>query len=402
MASFRGGGLKLAVVVALAAAMLPATVAAQQKPEMSSQAAAETQAAAQRAQLVSSVEANRAGAIQSILSQWKGSLENAAHAERVQSALQALPSGKLADIMSASSYDEVRTILSGGSAVSLDAGILDLGALTTDLTYTPINPPCRAIDTRNIAGNPIPGGSIRNWILWGGVGFQGGNPAGCPNPLGGGPLASSVNLTALPAGGAPSHLRIYPYLAVFPTVAFLSYTTVNLSNAGIVAMCPGVCAFDVTIYNATTVNYALDVMGFFYRATENPLGLSQTSATTTIGAGCTNYAGGNVSITVPGPGYITVTAQAWMRNFTAGSIKGFVYIGSTAVDCTFASPAQGYVAQVFTLTPDAGSVDDVSVPLSRSFFVGAAGTYTYYLNAQNSTGVGTFWFAAMQARYSPQ
>ena len=152
MASFRGGGLKLAVVVALAAAMLPATVAAQEKPEMSSQAAAETQAAAQRAQLVSSVEANRAGAIQSILSQWKGSLENAAHAERVQSALQALPSGKLADIMSASSYDEVRTILSGGSAVSLDAGILDLGALTTDLTYTPINPPCRAIDTRNIAG----------------------------------------------------------------------------------------------------------------------------------------------------------------------------------------------------------------------------------------------------------
>ena len=190
-----------------------------------------------------------------------------------------------------------------------------------------------------------------------------------------------MNLTALPAGGAPSHLRIYPYLAVFPTVAFLSYTTVNLSNAGIVAMCPGICAFDVTIYNATTVNYALDVMGFFYRATENPLGLSQTSATTTIGAGCTNYAGGNVSITVPGPGYITVTAQARMRNFTAGNIYGLVYIGSTAVDCTFASAAQGYVAQVFALGPSAvAPIPEISVPMSRTFFVGGAGTYTYYLN----------------------
>ncbi len=407
-----GKGLKYAVAVALSAvAILPGTVWAQKapaspqaqggnKPALSQQDAAAKEAAAQHQQLVDFAQSNRAAAIQAILNKWGND-----HGERLQAVLEAMPAGKLADIMASSSDAEVQALLSGGGTARVDAGILDLGDLQADLVLTAINPPCRAVDTRNIggvnAGPPIPAGSTRSYILWGGTGGQGG-AASCPNPKGvEGPLAGSINVTAIPVGFA-GHLRVFPYLAALPVVSFVNFASQNIANAGIISICPGVCTNDISIYNASTVHYAVDVMGFFYRSTEVPLGLSATGATTDILATCTNYSGGSVTITVPGPGYITITAQAVIRTISSGGAFGTLFIGSSASDCPFGpTSSEGYVHQDFGIGVDSNEIHD-STALSRTVFVSSGGTRTYYLNATSTPGTAQFWYAAMQARYSPQ
>ena len=78
-----------------------------------------------------------------------------------------------------------------------------------------------------------------------------------------------------------------------------------------------------------------------------------------------------------------------------------MHLGTTAADCPFQTPAQGFQAADVRTGANLGTLYE-TVNVSRTVFVGAAGTYTYYLNGQSPDLANNvyFWFAAMQARYS--
>lgn len=126
-----------------------------------------------------------------------------------------------------------------------------------------------------------------------------------------------------------------------------------------------------------------------------------SGATTPIGASCTNYSGGSVTITAPAAGTIVVRATAWVKlSHTNGTLDALhTTIGTTNADC---GDAYG---RSFAIVPAAAAslTYDMSVAPSRIFTVGA-GTYTYYLNGQMATGQDAsdvFWFARIDAQFIP-
>jgi len=101
---------------------------------------------------------------------------------------------------------------------------------------------------------------------------------------------------------------------------------------------------------------------------------------------CTHFNGGEVTITVDGPGMVVVSATLTFEiEHTVGN-QDFLeaYIGQSDSDCTrddhmlsqgvdAAEPTQTFISTVY---------------LHKPFAVAGAGTYTYYLNAE--MGVGAF------------
>jgi hypothetical protein len=402
------------VCVALAAALFAPWVQAQDaKPRVTQEMLQQMQANAQRLQQLAQISANRAATIASLMSKWQPAAASlgykaAAWAPEFQAALNKASDGQLLDLLDARNYEAVRAVLQSRShAAALPTGNVnprDLGGLATDLTFTPVNPPCRIFDTRNYGGGVAPGAATqRDYQVYGAaatIAAQGGNPAGCPAPAGE-PVGVAANFTAVPL--VTGHLRVFPFGGSLPTVSFLNFTSgVNVANAGIVSTCY-LCGFDLSVYNAAQTHHIADVMGYFYPAKEALPGLSATSATTFLTNNtCTNYSGGTVTITTPGAGYVTVTAQAMMQfNTTGGTRQAEVYLGTTAAECLFSVPAQGYQAALVTAGANLGSIYK-TVPVSRTVLVPSAGTYTYYLNGLSSdlTNNVFFWFAAMQADYS--
>ncbi len=394
----------IAAAAALLSGFTAIAAAADSKPPMSQQELAAQQAAEQQQQQLSAIAANRGGVISALLGQWQGAASRLGYgsgwAAEFQSALQSAAVGQLLALQSAANYDAVRAILQGRpTAVNLQ-GAIDikaLGDLVEDLTYTPVNPPCRIFDTRLYSGGvPPAAGATRNYFVHGvgSLAAQGGNSAGCPAPKGE-PVGVSANITAISTGVA-GHLRVFPYLATLPTVSFVNFGAAvgnNIANAGILTTCY-TCGPDLSVYQGATSHSVGDVMGYFYPAVAVTPGLSQTGATTTIGVSCTNYAGGNVTITVPRAGKIAVTSQVWLISSGFGTL----YIGNSPTDCPFANFAEGYQAQPYRVTADN---PDASIGLSRTVNVTGPGTYTYFLNAIGSGGT-LFWFAAMQANFTPQ
>jgi hypothetical protein len=404
------------VWAALAAALFAASVQAQDaKPRVTHEMLQQMRANAGRLQQLEQISANRAATIASLMSKWQPAAaalgyKAAAWAPDFQAALNKATDGQLLDLFDAPNYEAVRALLqsrSRAAALAADSGtILDLGGLASDLTFTPVNPPCRIFDTRNYGGGVAPtGGTQRDYQVYGSaatISAQGGNPAGCPAPAGE-PVGIAANFTAVPL--ANGHLRVFPYGGSLPTVSFLNFTSgVNIANAGIVSTCY-LCGFDLSVYNAAQAHHIADVMGYFYPAKEGVPGLSATSATTYLTNNtCTNYSGGTVTITTPGSGYVTVTAQAMMGfNTTGGQRQALVHLGTNATDCPFQSGAQGFQAAQVVTGANLGFLYE-TVPVSRTIYVGSAGTYTYYLNGQSPEAGGStnvyFWYAAMQARYS--
>ncbi len=129
---------------------------------------------------------------------------------------------------------------------------------------------------------------------------------------------------------------------------------------------------------------------------------SRQTATTTIGTTCTNYAGGQVTITVPSSGTVFVQAQTWLLIDHASGTedRGGVVIGNSATDCTDA-------AYLWPVVVPAAEPTYVGLPtptfVQRPFPV-TAGTYTFYLNGYMTTGQDAqdvFWFGNMVAVFYP-
>jgi len=109
-----------------------------------------------------------------------------------------------------------------------------------------------------------------------------------------------------------------------------------------------------------------------------------TGTFTPLTATCAEVNGAAVTLAVPGPGTVVVTATVWVRlEHTAGSPEQAVFLlDSTSADCTDDrwhtyyslandEPTGYYINSVFVMEP---------------FGVASAGTYTFYLNARMTTG----------------
>jgi len=138
---------------------------------------------------------------------------------------------------------------------------------------------------------------------------------------------------------------------------------------------------------------------------------SQSQTLIPAGNVCTNQNGGRIKINVPGPGKVTVTAQAMLglKRHTTGKIDMMMlHIGASATDCTFNSALEGFNHMGFSIPKDepswtASSARLIPVAVSRTFTVNSAGSKTYYLNARNlgGSGNGYIWESSLQAVYYP-
>jgi hypothetical protein len=110
-----------------------------------------------------------------------------------------------------------------------------------------------------------------------------------------------------------------------------------------------------------------------------------------------------VAITVPSSGTIIVTALAYMILDHVSGTKDYLIIGiaNTTTSCDDLYGA-GRVSIPSTWGTD-GSIYQ-TVTTRRAYSV-TAGTYTYYLNGYMSSGYSAttdrFWFASMDATFTP-
>ncbi len=135
-----------------------------------------------------------------------------------------------------------------------------------DLLYTPVTP-CRIVDTRNTSAGIIDASTQRDFHVFGSGGdicAQGGNPAGCPSPLGE-PLAAHINMVAVDPTGK-GNLQAFPVGAGTGTGLSVNYNTIdtNLANAGTVKTITG-AGPDITVAsNFSSAHTVIDVLGYYY------------------------------------------------------------------------------------------------------------------------------------------
>ncbi|MCK4512207.1 hypothetical protein KAW64_10740, partial [bacterium] len=111
-----------------------------------------------------------------------------------------------------------------------------------------------------------------------------------------------------------------------------------------------------------------------------------TSEASLAGGDVVNQSGAEVTLTVPGPGYIVVESRVWFKFDHTGGTADKLYLGiSTSPG---ALPTQPY-DRVFWEDPaslgDASDLDR-TVHVSRTFEITSGGTYTYYLVGQMPAG----------------
>jgi hypothetical protein len=132
--------------------------------------------------------------------------------------------------------------------------------------YAPVMP-CRIVDTRYTSAGIIDADTERNFRVFGSGGIifaQGGNPDGCPSPLGE-PLAAHINMVAVNPYGK-GNLQAFPVGAEAGAGLSVNYNIfdTNLANAGSVKTNEGVGA-DITVAsNFSSTHTVIDVLGYYY------------------------------------------------------------------------------------------------------------------------------------------
>jgi hypothetical protein len=126
-------------------------------------------------------------------------------------------------------------------------------------------------------------------------------------------------------------------------------------------------------------------------------------ATVPIGSSVTQYDDAQVSITAPGPGYIVVTSNVWLKlSHTSGTVDDF-----SLSHTDNASALGAFTDQVREEIPSGYATDtemNRTFSVHSTFPVASAGTYTYYLVGQMHSGQDAgdkFWYAQMTAIYYP-
>ena len=157
------------------------------------------------------------------------------------------------------------TVASNFSSAHTVIDVLGYYSEEEDLLYTPVNP-CRIVDTRKTSAGIIEADTKRDFRVYGSVGGQGGNLAGCPSP-GGQPLAAHINMVAVTPTGK-GNLQAFPVGAGAGAGLSVNYNTIdtNLANAGTVKTVTG-SGPDISVAsNFSSAHTVIDVLGYYYSA----------------------------------------------------------------------------------------------------------------------------------------
>ncbi len=101
---------------------------------------------------------------------------------------------------------------------------------------------------------------------------------------------------------------------------------------------------------------------------------------------CGTYAGAAVTITVPGPGWVVVTAaiQIQIDHISGTEDLASFFLGTSTTSCIFDDFDGWYGIDSI----DPSTFIAVSLPVHKPFAIVVAGTYVFYLNHQMPTGAG--------------
>ncbi len=157
------------------------------------------------------------------------------------------------------------TVASNFSSAHSVIDVLGYYSNEKDLLYTPVTP-CRVVDTRKTSAGIIDANTQRNFSVYGSVGGQGGNPAGCSSP-GGQPLAAHINMVAVDPAGK-GNLQAFPVGAGTGAGLSVNYNTIdtNLANAGTIRTVTGSGADFTVASNFSSAHTVIDVLGYYYSA----------------------------------------------------------------------------------------------------------------------------------------
>ena len=276
------------------------------------------------ANVLFTIDQNRATVVDRIADKWGSALAHAPGGV-TQTRLRELLNGLRADYLLAASLagslDGLRDTIANavGTAGSIRAKAL--GDLNNDDSYTPVTP-CRLVETRGIfaavyqgdgtlAHNPIPfaPNAIRNYTLQGGNGVclaqlpAGINPAAVQLQVFGIPVNSSASgdVEILPQGGSFGSTATLVYLGSIPFTSASATARINLVNNQIGVQVRGGGA-----------HVAIDVVGYF-RA---PAGVIVGASNTFLGAQTGNRTMTGVENTGVGGGALGVNTTGFRNSAT--------------------------------------------------------------------------------------
>jgi hypothetical protein len=140
-----------------------------------------------------------------------------------------------------------------------------LGALSSDLVYTPVTP-CRIMDTRNAGANagPLIAGYTRGFLGWNGsYTVQGGENTDCNLPFSTDNAALVLNFTAVSPGTA-GFITAYPAGAAQPLAATLNFGAGEVKgNNAFLKLNQTSGQVDFNVYSTSNTHLVADVMGYY-------------------------------------------------------------------------------------------------------------------------------------------
>jgi hypothetical protein len=140
-----------------------------------------------------------------------------------------------------------------------------LGALSSDLVYTPVTP-CRIMDTRNAGANagPLIAGSTRSFVGWNdSYTLQGGNNTDCNLPFSTDNAALVLNFTAVSPSSA-GYITAFPVGALQPLAATINFGAGEVKgNNAFLKLNQTSGQADFNVYSTSATHLVADVMGYY-------------------------------------------------------------------------------------------------------------------------------------------
>ncbi len=127
------------------------------------------------------------------------------------------------------------------------------------------------------------------------------------------------------------------------------------------------------------------------------------SAIVGIGSSVTQYDNAEVTLTVPGPGYIVVTSNVWIHLSHTEGTTDKVYLSNSPSPTALGGWNSTTTWEIPSSWPTDSQIGRTFC-VTSTFDVDLAGTYSYYLVGQMYYGVNVgdrFWFAQMTGIYYP-
>ncbi len=260
----------LAFASTASAAQQPGVVSTTQAQRTTAAAPVETLSARERTQLSRALTGKWGNYVQRVYD-----VPTGVWTSRMASSLAIADASNLRNAMQRDTFEGAMAELNGTGSRMNDEKVIEalaasgggaspqtLGALTSDLVYTPVTP-CRIIDTR-VAGGTITGLTSRSFFAFGIPNYtgQGGSATSC-GVAGLSATAVAINLTAVfPAGNG--FATAHPFGTARPLAASINYAAGAIVNNALIVQTPNPLASqDFTLYTFATSHYVADIVGYF-------------------------------------------------------------------------------------------------------------------------------------------